>query len=50
MCLYVREIKRKKKKKQEGRERERSKTVAEPGPVSKMRLEGPPSSLHPALP
>lgn len=38
------------KKKGERRERERSKTVAEPGPVSKMRLEGPPSSLHPALP
>lgn len=39
-----------KKKTGEKRERERSKTVAEPGPVSKMRLEGPPSSLHPALP
>lgn len=31
-------------------ERKRSKTVAEQDPVSKMRLEGSPSSLHPAFP
>lgn len=31
-------------------ERKRSKTVAEQDPVSKMRLEGSPSSLRPAFP
>lgn len=38
------------KKTGETREGERSKCMVEPGPVSKMGLEGSPSSLHPALP
>lgn len=38
------------RREEKGREGERSKTMGEPGPVSKMRLEGSPSSLHPALP
>lgn len=42
--------KRKKQKRKWEEGREGSKSVAEPGAISKMMLEGSPSSLHPVLP
>lgn len=51
LLLYVRETKKKNKhSEEEARAAERSKTVLEPDSVSKMRLEGSLSCLHPVLP